>query len=109
MATFLKAVTMALLVTAPAWMAAPASACDPVQPGTSSATGATKKDGSGRAVALIKVNGQGPFRFILDTGANRSVLSQALATRLGLAHSGVDLVHSVDGAELAKLVEVESR
>ena len=108
MATFLKVVTVALLVTGPAWMAAPASACEPVQPGTTSATGATSRDGSGRAVALIKVNGQGPFRFILDTGANRSVLSQALATRLGLAHSGVDMVHSVNGSELAKLVEVES-
>jgi predicted aspartyl protease len=108
MAGFLKFVTVALLATASTWMAAPASACEPLEPGTSGAAGATRKDGSGRAVALIKVNGQGPFRFILDTGANRSVLSQSLATRLGLAHSGVDMVHSVDGAELAKLVNVDS-
>jgi predicted aspartyl protease len=36
------------------------------------------------------------------------VLSQALATRLGLAPSGEGVVHSVDGAELAMLVNVES-
>jgi predicted aspartyl protease len=89
-------------------MAAPASACDPLAPGTSSVMGATSKDGSGRAVALININGQGPFRFIIDTGANRSVLSQALATRLGLAHSGAGVVHSIDGAEPAMLVNVES-
>jgi predicted aspartyl protease len=108
MVPFLKVLAVALLAAGPAWMAAPARACDPIEPGTSGATGATSQDGSGRAVALIKVNGQGPFRFILDTGANRSVLSQALATRLGLAHSGEDLVHSVNGSELAKLVNVES-
>ncbi len=89
-------------------MATPSSACDPLAPGVSSVTGATRKDTAGRAVALIDINGQGPFRFILDTGANRSVLSQALATRLGLSQSGVGLVHSVDSAELAMLVNVES-
>jgi predicted aspartyl protease len=108
MARFLKVATAALLFAAPAWMAAPASACEPLASGASSVTGATSKDGSGRAVALININGKGPFRFILDTGANRSVLSQALATRLGLAHSGVGVVHSVDRAEPAMLVNVES-
>jgi predicted aspartyl protease len=89
-------------------MATPSGACEPLAPGASSAAGATSKDTAGRAVALININGQGPFRFILDTGANRSVLSQALATRLGLSESGMGVVHSVDGAELAMLVDVES-
>jgi predicted aspartyl protease len=108
MAGFRNVVTVALLAAAPAWMAAPASACDPLVPGTPSAAGVTSNDSAGRAVALININGQGPFRFIIDTGANRSVLSQALATRLGLAPSGEGVVHSVDGAELAMLVNVES-
>ncbi|HEX6396822.1 MAG TPA: retropepsin-like aspartic protease, partial [Steroidobacteraceae bacterium] len=75
---------------------------------SSSVTGATSTDTAGRAVALININGQGPFRFVIDTGANRSVLSEALATRLGLAHSGEGVVHSVEGEELATLVNVES-
>jgi hypothetical protein len=33
------------------------------------------------------INGQGPFRFVLDTGANRSVLTPQLATHLGLTVS----------------------
>lgn len=89
-------------------MAAPSRACDPLASDATSVTGATSKDTAGRAVALIHINGQGPFRFILDTGANRSVLSLALATRLGLSHSGVGVVHSVDSAELATLVNVDS-
>src|SRR6185369_7450474 len=47
-------------------------------------------------------------RFVIDTGANRSVLSRALAMRLGLAPSGEGGGHSIDGAEPAMLVNVES-
>ncbi|HET9862540.1 MAG TPA: aspartyl protease family protein [Steroidobacteraceae bacterium] len=108
MARILQLVDPALLAAGAAWVAAPTSACEPLAADASSATGATSKDRAGRAVALININGQGPFRFILDTGANRSVLSQSLADRLGLAHAGEGLVHSIDGATLAKLVNVES-
>jgi predicted aspartyl protease len=99
---------VALLVAGSAWVVSPAIACDPLALGAAGASGVTSKDGSGRAVALVNINGQGPFRFIIDTGANRSVVSETLAARLGLAHAGMGVVHSVDGAELAKLVNVDS-
>lgn len=107
MARYFRVVT-ALFAAVAAGVTAPASACERLAPGASSVVGETRKDDAGRAVALVEVNGQGPFRFIIDTGANRSVLSQALASRLGLAHSGEGMVHSVDGAELANLVNLES-
>lgn len=72
------------------------------------ALGPTRSDRLGRVVAPISVNGQGPFRFIVDTGANRSVLSQALVERLGLATTGSGDVHSVHGVSPAPLVEVAS-
>ena len=108
MARFLKVAAAALLVAGAEWMAAPARACEPLDPDAPSVAGATSRDAAGRAVALISINDQGPFRFIIDTGANRSVLSKALATRLGLAPSGEDVVHSIEGAEPAMLVNVES-
>ena len=108
MARFIKITAAALLVAGATWMAAPVRACEPLAPDGPSAAGATSKDLAGRAVARISINGQGPFRFIIDTGANRSVISQALATRLGLAHSGEGLVHSIDSAAPAKLVNVDS-
>jgi predicted aspartyl protease len=108
MARFLKVAAAALLVAGAEWMAAPARACEPLDPDASSVAGATSRDAAGRAVALISINDQGPFRFIIDTGANRSVLSKALATRLGLAPSGEGVVHSIEGAEPAMLVNVES-
>lgn len=72
------------------------------------AVGVTRSDRIGRVVAPISVNGQGPFRFIVDTGANRSVLSQDLADRLGLMSSGTGEVHSVHGVTTAPLVDVVS-
>jgi predicted aspartyl protease len=63
------------------------------------------RDRSGRVVAPIVVNGQGPYRFIVDTGANRSVLSAALARQLGFAPTGVGDVHTVEGVSQAPLVE----
>lgn len=37
-----------------------------------------------RLTAQVMINGQGPFEFVVDTGANKSVISSALAARLGL-------------------------
>ncbi|MGD9979305.1 MAG: aspartyl protease family protein [Hyphomonadaceae bacterium] len=72
------------------------------------AVGATRTDRLGRVVAPVTVNGEGPFRFIVDTGANRSVLSDGLAARLGLTPAGADQVHSVHGVITAPLVTVNS-
>jgi predicted aspartyl protease len=108
MARFLKVVAVTLLGVGATWTAAPSHACDALAPGTPGVASTTTDDTAGRAGALININGQGPFRFIIDTGANRSVLSQALVARLGLARSGEGVVHSISGAEPAMLVNVES-
>jgi predicted aspartyl protease len=71
------------------------------------ALGSTRTDRLGRVVAPVTVNGRGPFRFIVDTGANRSVLSEDLAARLGLTPNGTDNVHSVHGVSVAPIVTVD--
>ncbi|HVY84435.1 MAG TPA: aspartyl protease family protein [Caulobacterales bacterium] len=70
------------------------------------ATGDTRSDVLGRVVAPVMINGQGPFRFIVDTGANRSVLSGEVAARLGLVADGVGEVHSIEGVTAAPLAQV---
>lgn len=71
------------------------------------AAGSTRTDRLGRVVAPVSINGQGPFRFIVDTGANRSVLSDDLAAHLGLTAQGTGVVHSVHGVSTAPLVSVD--
>ncbi|MDX2235000.1 MAG: retroviral-like aspartic protease family protein, partial [Hyphomonadaceae bacterium] len=69
----------------------------------------TTSDAIGRVVAPVYVNGQGPFRFVVDTGANRSVLSPRLAGALGLDVAGAPQspVHGVTGVAPAPIVRVE--
>lgn len=50
----------------------------------------TRTDLIGRLLVPVTINGQGPFRFVLDTGANRSVLTPQLAAHLGLSVSTAD-------------------
>jgi len=47
----------------------------------------TTLDHVGRILAPVLLNGRGPFRFIVDTGASRSALSPKLAETLGLTPS----------------------
>jgi hypothetical protein len=44
----------------------------------------TTKDHIGRIVVPVMINGRGPFRFIVDTGASDSTVSPQLAQTLGL-------------------------
>ena len=70
----------------------------------------TRLDRAGRIVASVEVNGRGPYRFVVDTGANRSAISPRLVTELALQPSAagkVDL-HGVTGSATLPSVDVES-
>jgi len=46
--------------------------------------GPTTADHIGRVVVPVKINGRGPYRFVVDTGANHSTISSDLVRTLGL-------------------------
>ncbi|MES1201585.1 MAG: retropepsin-like aspartic protease [Pseudomonadota bacterium] len=50
------------------------------------------RDPKGRPIVPVKLNGVGPFRFILDTGANRTVITPSVVSLLNLAPGGARLV-----------------
>ncbi|KAF0176689.1 MAG: peptidase A2A, partial [Caulobacteraceae bacterium] len=68
----------------------------------------TTRDGIGRIMAPVWLNGQGPFLFIVDTGANRTVLAPETARALGIDANGAAraVVHGVTGSESAPLARV---
>ncbi len=72
----------------------PAAAATPPEepPPKADYDAATRADQIGRVVVPVMVNGQGPFSFALDTGANRTVLTPHLAQVLGLVVSSDDKV-----------------
>src|SRR3546814_18697134 len=54
----------------------------------------------------VFIDGAGPFWFVVDTGANRSVVSRELAASLALPASGRVDVHGIAGVEPAALARV---
>jgi len=66
----------------------------------------TQLDRIGRILAPVMINGQGPFQFVVDTGADRSVLTPGLAERLALPRGPDVIVHGVSGSLTAVTARV---
>lgn len=59
-----------------------------------------------RLTVEVMLNGLGPFQFVVDSGADRSVLSETLANRLTLAQGPNILVHGIGGSVIARTAKV---
>jgi predicted aspartyl protease len=60
----------------------------------------------GRPTAAVMLNGRGPFKFVVDTGSNTSVLSTRVASLLDLTPLPDRVVHGVTGTMVAKFARV---
>jgi hypothetical protein len=69
----------------------------------------TTRDHIGRVVVPVMVNGRGPFRFIVDTGANHSTISPGLARELGLKPAEVPsiILDGITGTAQVSFVTVD--
>ena len=70
----------------------------------------TRRDRIGRIWAPVEINGQGPFRLVLDTGASHSAINLAVATTLKLpTDSGHQIkLQGATGSVIVPLVPVET-
>jgi hypothetical protein len=69
----------------------------------------TRRDHIGRIWAPVFIEGKGPFRLVLDTGANHSAITAATAARLGTGHPGPDIqVAGLTGTASVPSVTVDS-
>lgn len=69
----------------------------------------TLRDRIGRVWAPVLINGRGPFRLVLDTGATRSAVLPRVADSLGipLAGSSTIRVHGVTGSAMVASIAVD--
>lgn len=65
------------------------------------------RDNATRLVAPVSINGKGPFRFMVDTGANRSCINKDLADVLGLEPGPPVSLHTVVAVRARPSVKVE--
>lgn len=65
-------------------------------------------DAAKRLTVKTMVNGQGPFDFLVDTGANSSVITTELANQLNLPRGAPSRLHSIAGAQSVETAKVAS-
>ncbi|WP_168073589.1 retropepsin-like aspartic protease [Caulobacter sp. SSI4214] len=63
-------------------------------------------DEDARMTVPVMINGQGPFEFAVDTGADRSVLTPGLVERMALRPGPEIIVHGVAGSVTSSTVRV---
>jgi predicted aspartyl protease len=56
-----------------------------------------RTDGEDRMTVPVRLSGAGPYRFLVDTGADRSAVSREIVARLKLPSSGGAELHSLSG------------
>ncbi len=69
----------------------------PIDSTTQAQDVAFKDDGHQRMTVPVRLSGSGPFRFMVDTGADRTAISRELAERLNLVAGANASLHSVAG------------
>ncbi len=68
---------------------------------------AVTRDKATRLVAPVLINGQGPFDFLVDTGANRSCISKGLADDLGLLPGPMVSIRTMVGSHPRPTAQVD--
>lgn len=66
----------------------------------------TAFDDARRMTVPVSLDGRGPFQFVVDTGANTTVIGSDTARRCSLVSDGVRPVHGIVGVQPAPLVKV---
>jgi predicted aspartyl protease len=69
---------------------------------------ATGLDLAMRMTVPVMINGKGPFQFVVDTGASRTVISEDLAKQLALPSAGTARLHAMGGSANVRMVRINT-
>ncbi|AYV48100.1 peptidase A2A [Caulobacter flavus] len=64
-------------------------------------------DDSERMTVETMINGRGPYRFVVDSGADRSVVSDTLAASLALPRGRDVMVHGIGGSAVTPTAHID--
>jgi predicted aspartyl protease len=92
----------------PAALPSPLPVDSSTVPGTPASTAVKLREVDTRMTVPVLIDGKGPFRFIVDSGATRTVISSTLAAQLGLPSAGTVPLHSVGGEAQVPAVHINS-
>jgi predicted aspartyl protease len=85
------------------------SATDSAQ-GAGTGTGTVRSAGVSdlRLTTAVRINGAGPYRFLVDSGAERSLMAAEIAAQLALPHGNAVMIEGIVRGQQGVLVEIES-
>jgi predicted aspartyl protease len=86
----------------------PDGSANPALPPDDAARIAAGRDIANHLTINVTVNGNGPFRFVVDTGADRSVIADDVAGLLGLLHQRQVFVEGVVRTITAQTVHLDN-
>lgn len=80
----------------------------PSGPDQDAASLAARRDADDHLTVAVMLNGQGPFNFVVDTGAERSVVSDEVAARLNLVRGGNVTIEGIAKAMTVATIRAET-
>jgi predicted aspartyl protease len=106
-------VAIGLLATAPGAVAQNTTALNAVRQNSVDSTTQTedvgfRNDGFERMTVAVRVSGNGPYRFLVDTGADRTAVSRELAGKLKLPPGRTESLHTLGGVSGVQTANVSS-
>jgi predicted aspartyl protease len=77
---------------------------------TGAGSGSIRSAGStdDRLTTAVSINGAGPYRFLVDTGAERSLMAAEIAQQLALPRGSDVMIQGIVQGQRGELVEIES-
>ncbi|HEV2270278.1 MAG TPA: aspartyl protease family protein [Steroidobacteraceae bacterium] len=110
MKTFLRAVCVLTLLPVISLAAAPPVPAVKPDPSDLLFAAPTHSDRVGRIVVPVWIDGKGPYRFLVDTGADGSLVSSRLVRALGLVANGTpdEQVQGTTGIEQMPCVTIDT-
>lgn len=104
------AMAASLLPGGPGWtqtITANASLQKP-DPDQDAASLAARTDANSHLTVEVMINGKGPYHFVVDTGAERTVIADTVASALGLIHSNTVTINGISNRITVPTVQVSS-
>lgn len=97
----------AILLAAPVSLSAQDGPAAAVEPSASAATVQAGRDRHERMTVPVTINGQGPYRFLVDTGAQATVVTARVTDALGLVPSGKAVLVAMASRSLVETVALD--
>ena len=98
---------IAVAFAAPIVQLQPHASAQAEEPGPAPTDQAIDRDRYERLTVPVMIDGQGPYRFLIDTGAQATVVTHRIVDDLGLPRRGQAMLVAMGSAAVVDLVEID--